>query len=299
MYRNSKNPQMSDMEREFELEMDNDRELESGDDFEFEMTATDEESEYTDYEADDFEMEQDDYEAESYDEPQNEYEWFESNDYGERFYELSQREFESESEADEAVNEILNEMEHEFFLGGLLKGGGLLDKAKNAAKKLAKKGMDLAKKAGINIPSLDALKSMLGPVSGLLKGNLAALIKPALKTALAAHPAGAALLPVLQGIGFEASEDTDGNREMWNRYASVAREAFENLAQTINENADHPLEASRLATNAFQKAVKNHQNRGVFVNQAGRRFVGIGRKKRVRRVYAAPDEVIVVIQRKR
>lgn len=288
MYKNSKNSQMSELEKEFELEMDGDSELESTDDFEFEMTDANEEYESDDYETDDFEAEY--HEAE----PQEEYEWLTANDsdYGERFYELSQREFESESEIDEAVNEILDDMENEFFFGGLL------DKAKNAAKKLAKKGMDLAKKAGINLPSLDALKSMLGPLSGILKGNLGALIKPALKAALSAHPAGAALLPALKGFGFETGEDGSDQRETWNRYASVAREAFENLAQTINENADNPLEASRLATNAFQKAVRNHQNPAVGRNQAGRRFIPVGRKKRVRRIYAAPDEVIVVIQRK-
>ena len=215
MYKKSND--MSELEREFELEMDDDSELEMDDDFEFEAYQTDEDSE-----ADDYEYESE-YESEYEDEPEGEFEWLESNDsdYAERFFELSQREFESESEVDEAVNEILDDMEREYFLGGLFK------KAKNAAKNLAKKGMALAKKAGINLPSLDALKSMLGPVSGLLKGNLGALIKPALKAALSAHPAGMAALPALKALGFESSEDMGENREAWNRYASVAREAFE------------------------------------------------------------------------
>jgi hypothetical protein len=277
MYKDPIDQQMSEMEREFELEMDND--------FEFEMENSDEEFEDTDYESDD-EFEFEDYE----DEPQSEFEWSGGNsDYGERFYELSQREFESETEVDEAVDRLLTEMENEFFWGGILK------KAKNAAMGLAKKGMALAKKAGINLPSLDALKSMLGPLSGLLKGNLGALIKPALKAALAAHPAGAALLPALKGLGFETGEDMDGNREAYNRYADVAREAFESLAESVNQNADNPLEASRLATNAFQKSLRKHQ-----IRRDHRTIVGGGRgKKRVRRIYAAPGEVIVVIQRKR
>ncbi|MCD9188876.1 MAG: hypothetical protein LUM44_20830 [Pyrinomonadaceae bacterium] len=290
MYRNAKESQLSEMEAEFELEMD--------DEFEFENTGATEESELesyeTDenYESDDYEI--DDLEIEEYaEEPQNEYEWLETDnsDYGERFFELSQREFESESEIDEAVDNLLTEMEQEFFLGGVLK------KAKGLAQKIAKKGVDLAKKAGINLPSIEALKSMLGPVSGLLKGNLGALIKPALKAALSAHPAGAALMPVLKGFGFESGMDSDANRDAFNRYAEVAREAFENLAQDINENVDNPLEASRLATNAFQKAVKKH-HRAHHGRHHGRRQVGGLHKKKVRRIYAQPGEVIVVIQRK-
>ncbi len=277
---------MSELEQEFELEMDDlemDGDFETGDDYEsetddFEFEA-DEDSESDDYETD--------YEAE----PEGEYEWFggDGSDYGERFYELSQREFESETEVDEAVDRLLTEMENEFFWGGVLK------KAKNAAMGLAKKGMALAKKAGINLPSLDALKSMLGPLSGILKGNLGALIKPALKAALAAHPAGAALLPALKGLGFETGADMSDNREAYERYASVAREAFENLAESVNQNADNPLEASRLATNAFQKSLRNHQK------QPGRRpsFGGGQRRRKVRRVYIAPGEAILVIRRKR
>ena len=285
MYKNSMDGQMSEMEREFELEMENEFELETADSDEFE--GYEDEFEQTDDETDEaFEFE--DYE----DEPQGEFEWDGDggSGYGERFYELSQREFEFESEIDEAVNELLTEMENEFFWGGVLK------KAKNAAMGLTKKGMALAKKAGINLPSLDALKSMLGPLSGLLKGNLGALIKPALKAALAAHPAGAALMPALKGLGFESSIDGAGaSREAFERYAAVAREAFEILAETVTENADNPLEASRLATNAFQKSVKKHQK-----TNFGKPAFGANRsKKRVRRVYAAPGEIIVVIQRKR
>jgi hypothetical protein len=273
MYKKSND--MSELEREFELEMDNDSELEMDDDFEFEAYRTDEDSEADEYE----------YDSEYEEEPEGEFEWLESNDsdYAERLFELSQREFESESEIDEAVNEILDDMEREYFIGGLFK------KAKNAAKKLAQKGMTLAKKAGINLPSLDALKSMLGPVSGLLKGNLGTLIKPALKAALSAHPAGMAALPALKALGFESSEDMGENREAWNRYASVAREAFEHLAENINENADNPLEASRLANGAFQKALKGTQ--GSHQSSNYRRRSG---KKNVRRIYLSPGEVIVI-----
>ena len=174
MYNNTTDTQMSELEREFELEMDNNLEFEtskSGEDLEHE------DYEFEDYENEEYEME-DSFEMEDYEgDSQQEFEWLESNDagYGERFFELSQREFESESEVDQAVNELLTEMDNEYFFGGLLK------KAKNAAMSLAQKGMSLAKKAGINIPSFGALKSMLSPLTGLLKGQLGSLIGPALK----------------------------------------------------------------------------------------------------------------------
>lgn len=282
MYSKSNEESMSELEREFELEMDDDLELEM-DDLEFESFETDEDPEYENYE----------------DESEGEFEWLETNDsdYAERFFELSQREFESESEIDKAVNEILDDMENEFF-----SFGGLWKKAKNAAKSLAKKGVALAKKAGINIPSIDALKSMLGPALNFLKGDLGNLIGPAIKAAIGANPAGAA---ALQALGFESVEDMGENREAWNNYVSVAKEAFENLAETINENADDPLEASRLATNAFQKALKNskglrrtrdHRRRRNF--RTYRRDSETSGNENVRRIYLAPGEAIL-IKRKR
>src|SRR5690349_1592865 len=52
-----------------------------------------------------------------------------SSGYAERFYELSQREFESDSERDASVHELMREMETEYFLGKLIKkGAGLIKK---------------------------------------------------------------------------------------------------------------------------------------------------------------------------
>jgi hypothetical protein len=107
---------MSELEREFEFEM----EAESDDEFEGEF------EEEFEFELDDeFEFEADD-----------EFEGMEDqeygNDYAERFYELSQRQFESESEVDTAINEVLDDMEREYFFGKALRG------IKNIAKKVSK-----------------------------------------------------------------------------------------------------------------------------------------------------------------
>ena len=42
-------------------------------------------------------------------------------EFAEQFYELGQRQFESEFEVDRELSEVLDEMEREYFLGGLVK----------------------------------------------------------------------------------------------------------------------------------------------------------------------------------
>jgi hypothetical protein len=278
MYKSLSTPDLSELEREFELEMDDSSELETDEKFAFET-------------GDEFAFETDEGEFEEYEDSQDEFEStgdYES-DYAERFYELSQREFESESEIDGAANELLREMEAEYFFGGLLK------KAKGLAGKLAKKGMALASKAGIKLPALDALKALIGPAGDFLKGNLKALAGPALKAALSASPAGMAALPILNALGFEANQDEDASREAWNNYATVAREAFETLANNVHENIDNPLEASRVANQAFQIALKRAPRRS-FSTTANRRpgLRGRGRNHKVIHIRVRPGQRVIL-----
>lgn len=269
MYRKSNG--MSELEQEFELEMDDyemddfemDDESET-DDFEFE---SDEESEYGDEE---FEAEED-----------GEYEMFEAGDgdYAERFFELSQREFESESEIDEAVNEIFDDMQREYFsFGGFLKNA-------------AKKGFALAKKAGLKLPQVQALKALLGPAANMLKGNW----KTLLKTALSAHPAGMAALPALKAIGFESREDMGENREAWDGYVEAARESYEYLVNNATASVNQPMQANRLAANAFQAGLKKIGNNR---RRTSGLTVGGKRAKKVRRITIGPGEVLVIRRRR-
>ncbi len=88
-------------------------------------------------------------------------------DYGARFQELASREFESESEADHAISEVLNDMEQDYFFGKLwkrVKKGGL--------KGLLKKGLNLA--AG-QFPALQGLKAITQLSRGNMKGLLGSL----------------------------------------------------------------------------------------------------------------------------
>jgi hypothetical protein len=82
-----------------------------------------------------------------------------------------------------------------------------------------------------------------------LKGTLGTLAKAGLKEVRA----GGAVLPVLGALGFEAGEQ---NREAWQNFTNVCKESFDYLARNLNEKADDPLEASRLASEAFSTALK-------------------------------------------
>lgn len=272
MLRDAYETDLSELEQEFELEMD-DLELDEGE-------AADEEFE----ESDEFEYEGDlGEELEAGDE--------EGSDYAERFYELSQMEFESESDVDREMEGLLDEMEREYFFGGV---GKFL---KKGAKGLIKKGLDYAKK---NIPAIKALQSMTPLLRGNLKGLLKSFGGPLLKKALAATPQGAAALAAMKVLGFEATEDSEVDREVWDNYVAVCREAYEHLAENLNENANHPLEAAKLASNAFQAGLKRtrataraRSRPGMGARRGGR--PGSPRRRRV--IYLGPNEYVVIRRR--
>jgi hypothetical protein len=241
---------LSELEREFELEMDDS----AG------------------------ELEIDDVAGEL-DEPSGERETGDSPDgFAERFYELGQGSYESEYELDDSVNEIVGQMEREFFFSAIKK------RLKNAGKSLLKKGLDYAAGA---IPGGQVLKALTQLSRGNLKGLLASLAKSGLAAAI---PGGAVALPALKALGFEA-DDPEGNREAWRNYTQVARESFEYLADNLHENADSPLEASRLATTAFQTALKRAQGRaGTLARGIG----AAGRTRRARVIHLRRGERIVI-----
>lgn len=273
MLKESNGSDLSELEQEFELEMDD---LEYEDESSLDEELGDEELEGAgDYEED---LQQ---EFETTDE--------ENTDYGERFYELAQREYESESEVDREIDGLLNEMEQDFFFGGVKKF------LKGKAKGLIKKGLKFA--AG-KIPALQALQG----ITQLTRGNLKGLLASLAKAGLAAHPAGAAALPALKALGFEASEDSEANREAWDNYVEVAREAYEHLADNLNETADEPLEASRQATKAYQAALM--KQRSGFPRRASygatlRRGAQSHSRKKRQVVYIDPDVRVVVLRIKR
>jgi len=205
--------------------------------------------------------------------------------YAERLYELAQREFESESEADAAVHEVLNDMEREYFWGSLKKLGKRLKLGK-----IVNKAWQLAKD---KVPALNALQS----VSALARGNLKGMLSNAIKAGLgAAVPGAGAFLPaVLGALGFQAADNPETNREAWDNVTEVAREAYGHLAENLHENAHEPEEASRLASESFQTAIRKVSD-GVRRTSYARPSYGGGSRLRV--IHLRPgDEIVIRVHR--
>jgi hypothetical protein len=219
----------SELESEFELEMDDSHELEEDRELVEDRGLNEEFETFSDEE---FEESQEELES-----PEDR-----SSYYADRFYEISEREFESESELDQEINGLLNEMEREYFWGALKKLG------KSAFKGLIKKGMSFAK----GLPAFKALKGITQLARGDLKGMLGSFAKAALPTVLSAIPGGSVAMPALNALGFEAEQDEDANREAWRNFAEVSRESYEYLANNLGPSITDPIEANRLAAKAMQ-----------------------------------------------
>jgi hypothetical protein len=274
MARNRRFRGISDLEREFELDM----ESEPPDEEAFESDLDEE------FEA---ELDEEYGEEEVGDEPDRAFEVELEQDgdpreleFAERFYELGQRQFESEFEVDRALTGVLNDMEREYFLGGLAKR---LRRSK-LVRGLVRKGLSFAQQ---RFPALKA-------VTQLARGNLKGMLLPLAKTALgAAVPGGPVALGVLKGLGFETAEDAAANRAGWQNYSRMAREAYEHMADNVTMNVDQPREANQLAAGAFQQALRAAQARaqnGMGLGSAGARAMG----RRVIRIRLKPGQKLVV-----
>ncbi len=244
--------EMSELEREFELEMD-EGEGEAGDKEYSEDSEVEEEIPSDDSM---FELE--------FEEPEEESgSPLDASSYSERFYEISQLEFESEFEYEVEIRRVLDDMEREYFWGKL--------------KDLGRKAFKYAKK----LPTFKALKGITQLARGDLKGMLGSLAKAGLPMALSAIPGGAAALPALKALGFETSQDEDANRQAWNNFVDLSKESFESLASNIDQRATDPLVASRLASNALQAGMKRVRVRRSHVR--GKTFrVGVRKGERIR-----------------
>jgi hypothetical protein len=260
MTRNYTDPDLSQLEREFELEMEEEPgefEFEEGDEGEFEEGA-------------DQEFEE---------EPYGEFEGVEqepTRDYARRFYELGQREFESDHELDAAIDGPLNAMQQEFFLGGLRKRWRQLKK--RGLGRMLQKGLSFA--AG-KIPALKAVQNISSAAQAALKGDMKGLIKSGLGAALRAYPGTAALSPALSALGFEAGGD---NRQAWENVVTVAREANDYLVANLHEGIDDPPEASRVANEAFQAGLRSAQSAPFATGnrKRGVRVIRVARGQRIK-----------------
>lgn len=235
---------LSELEREFELDM-----RDEGDDREFESLS------------------------DTYEEAARERAEFDPDvsRYVDRLVSLSTRRFESEREVDEAVSDVLTEMERDFFFKGLMK------KVTGAGKSLLKKGASLATGAiGQGVRTATQL------ARDGLRGQLGSLARMGLSAALGTTPFGQ-LLPVLMAMGVGGERgfapqpdaaipqagfgagggglDPDLLRQLWQAFSQVSREAYDYLAQNLDERSDQPLAASMLASRALQAGLQRAQDR--------------------------------------
>jgi hypothetical protein len=237
---------MSKLEQEFELEMNDlsnvgeDNELES-------LLDGDSEFEYD--ETPNYEYEED--------EPSSEWEYPVDNvgTYAERLFELSQREFENEYELEFEVDKVLNDMEREYFWGAL----------KRLAKRVVKNPLvrGLAKKAygfvSSKLPFGNAIKGITQLMRGNLKGALGSAAKALINTYV---PGGAtALSGIADAVGINPESSDKNKQETIEKFVEGAEKAYEFAAENLHPNVDNPLEANRLASQAFEVAVRTMQGR--------------------------------------
>lgn len=292
---------MSDLERDIELEMDDELEFEQEGD---EESSVDQEGsddkELEALEADEETLDQEAYDESGFLQEAGDDSEFEieadarvrDQEYVERFMEIASRTYETEFEVDQALNETLDGLAQERLFGALKKGWKALKKNKILGA-LAKRGLSIAS------GQFPALKAALSLAKGDLKGTLMNLGKQAITAAI---PGSGAALGALNSLGFTQSENPEDNREAWENYVQMSGEAFEHLAANITPRADRPVEANRLATNAFQHAIKRAQQR--TTTQGQRPMTGLrtrttahpggAGRRRVARITVKPGQIIVL-----
>ena len=281
---------MSELERELELEMDDELEIKAdGDGDEFEADRDEEAG----FEAD----------SESGGElPAEEltvgrerpFEIDEGRDqeFVERFMEIASREFEAEFELDHAMNEVLDDVAQEFLFGRILRGARRL-----GTRVMKNKALGALVRKGLSVASgqLPALKAALQLAKGDLQGAMLNVGKQLIGTAI---PGGSVALGALSALG---GGGAPAEREVWQNYTQMAREAFEHLADNVNEVADQPIVASRLAANAFQHAVRRAQARAGMGGRPGQAgpldgamAVDLRTGGGARRVHLRPGEKLII-----
>jgi hypothetical protein len=233
---------LSELERELELEFQSESSRDEGQEFQLEP-----EPESSRDEGQEFQLEPEP--ESSHDEGQEFELQLETDEKIEAFanelQDLSGRTYESELEENAAVERVQNEMEREYF-----SFGSLVKKLTPGAKLLLKK---VAPKLLGKVP---VWGNVFNAATALARGDFKGLMNQGLKAALqvAAPGVGTAAAAGMNALGFEAG-DSYANKEAWRRFVEANRDGYHYLAQNLNENSDEPIEASRLAHEAFSYAL--------------------------------------------
>ncbi len=296
---------MSELEREFELEMDNSNDY--GTDHELGAIEAHDQEYSEDYDENEYEFDED-YTDNEY---ESAYE-FETNEdfpmtYGERLFEIAQREFEAEYEMDEALSQVMEDMEREYFfknknLRNLFRKGANLVNNNAMFKNLVDKGLSAA--AGF-IPggtmALEAVKTIGKPMLQGLHNNWQGAIKTG-ASALAPEAAGMANR-FARRLGINANLPVQHNQEVFERMAQGIQRSYEFAAQHFGDQVGDPLVASRLANRAFElgikSAIESRSNTNVSGSNAYRQSQSGVRTVRLQeRPGEEIQKIVIVIDRK-
>jgi hypothetical protein len=196
--------------------------------------------------------------------------------FAERLYELSLNGADSELELSHEVDAIVREMEHEYFLKRLKNIGRRLKKVGGAALKGAVK----AASGALPIKNLTQLATSLA--SGDMRGFLGSLASTAMSVA-SKHPALAAAMPALKALGFDG-----GGTQPWKNFTTMAKDAYGQLAKSVENEVLKPATAQRTARRAFHGALVRARSRRTRSGGGG----NTGKRKRV--VTLSRGDVLVV-----
>jgi hypothetical protein len=145
------------------------------------------------------------------------------------------------------------------------------------------------------------LQGALQLARGNVKGALMNFGKQALGSVV---PGGGAMLDAVTSMGLGDAAGEAPERENWENYVDLSREAYEHLAENLTPSAHKPAEAMRLANNAVQHAIARAQvrtgrrrgpypaGRGSYPSARGPRPGGHGRVMRIR---VSPGEHIKLV----
>ena len=251
--RDYSNDYLSEFEREFDTEFESDRDSEN--DFELEM------NDEMDNEGDN------EFEADRDSENDFEFEFQDENSYESRLYEVLNNNYESELEFENNLNEVLHEMEKDYFWGSLKKWvkkkGGITGLLSKYAKKL---------------PIVSAANAISSVARGDFRGALKDIAgNGLLKTGLSMFPGGGVAVRGLDMANKLVNSDSETpNVSMANvkQAVAVGKTAYDNLARNL-VNAQTTQDVKDMGKKAWQQAVRDHRTRPSVSNRRG------GRKTRI------------------
>lgn len=225
----------NELDNEYEFESDNEFELEYDNEYEFESESDNE-----------FELEYDGGNGRSYES---------------RIYRLLSRSGDNELEFDQELNQVIYEMEQEFFFKGL--------------KKLAKKGLQKFKSIAGRTP----LGQVINTATSLARGNIRNALRKAAGLALRSGagfiPGGALIAPMAtRALNLETASDQEISAKKAKNLVQLAQQSYQNLAQQVDPRMANPGTANAMARLALKKAMagisqngKNgHRKNGVVVH---------------------------------